>query len=76
MATITTVLHPGVTAGTSDETRLTVSVHDGATVRDLELMLHVAPGTATILIDNRVADAGDVLHDGNIVDCYPLFSGG
>jgi hypothetical protein len=76
MATITAILHPSVTGVISERTERTVSMRDGATVRELELTLHVLPGTATVLIDNHMADTDDVLHDGAIVECYPLFSGG
>jgi hypothetical protein len=76
MAKITAILHTGVTAVTSERTERMVRIRGGATVRELEITLHLVPGTATFLIDNRMADAADVLRDGNIVECYPLFSGG
>ena len=76
MAKITAILHPGVTGAIPERTERTVSIRDGETVRELERKLHLPAGTVTILIDNRVADTTDVLHDGNVVECYPLFSGG
>ena len=77
MPKVIAILYPGVIGrAASEEKEQTLLVGEGTTVKKLQLLLHVAPGTAIILIDKQVAGEEHLLDEGDVVEFHPVFSGG
>ena len=77
MTRVKVILYPGTSINSSHRTtESTLIVSEGTTIKELQLLFHLTPGTVVCIVDRQAMTESYVVGQDQVIEFYPASFGG